>query len=106
MLKLGMGNPPFMLSQIEGLARCLNHPRMFSTLHIPVQSGSNRVLEKMKREYTVEQFEFLCDELLRLVPKLTIATDIICGFPGETEEGNGTFAKNCLVFSDLALIRL
>lgn len=91
MLKLGMGNPPFMLSQIEGLARCLNHPRMYSSLHIPVQSGSNHVLSLMKREYTVEQFEFLCNGLLERVPQLTLATDIICGFPGETEQGkNGS----------------
>jgi len=40
----------------------------------------------MNREYTVEDFEKVCDYLLKYVPDMTIATDIICGFPGETNE--------------------
>ena len=55
-------------------------------MHIPVQSGSNAVLEAMKREYTVEEFRHVCDTLLEAVPGMVIATDIICGFPGETDE--------------------
>lgn len=86
MLKLGMSNPPYMLNRLEGIARCLNHPRMYKFLHLPVQSGSDHVLAAMKREYTVEEFSRVCDTLLRLVPGLQIATDVICGFPGETEE--------------------
>lgn len=55
-------------------------------MHIPVQAGSNKVLEDMNREYTVEEFEQVCDFLIKNVPKITIATDIICGFPGETDD--------------------
>ncbi|CAD7702754.1 unnamed protein product [Ostreobium quekettii] len=86
MLRLGMTNPPFILEHLDAIAECLNHPCVFSYIHVPVQSGSNDVLERMKREYTVEEFQLVCDTLLRLVPTLELATDIICGFPGETDE--------------------
>lgn len=49
-----MTNPPFILEHLEHIANILNHPFVFSYLHVPVQSGSNAILEKMKREYTVE----------------------------------------------------
>lgn len=55
-------------------------------MHICVQSGNDQVLDKMNREYYVKDFEQVCDYLIKNVPGITIATDIICGFPGETEE--------------------
>ena len=85
-LRVGMSNPPFMLDTLDEIAEILNHPLVFSYLHIPVQSGSNKVLKDMNREYTVEEFRQCADTLLRLVPDLELATDIICGFPGETDE--------------------
>lgn len=86
MLRIGMTNPPHILEHMEGVARVLNHPRVFKFLHIPVQCGSNKVLEDMKREYTREDFEKLADYLLAHVPNITLATDVICGFPTETEQ--------------------
>ncbi len=86
MLRVGMTNPPFILNQLDAIAACLRHPNVFSFLHVPVQAGSNRVLAAMKREYTVEEFCMVVDTLRAAVPGVTIATDIICGFPGETEE--------------------
>mmetsp|Transcript_4502 Transcript_4502/g.3717 ORF Transcript_4502/g.3717 Transcript_4502/m.3717 type:complete len:101 (-) Transcript_4502:720-1022(-) len=86
MLRLGMTNPPYMYEHLENIAKVLNHPRVYSFIHIPVQAGNNTVLDKMNREYHVEEFEHVCDYLLEKVPKLTIATDIICGFPEETDE--------------------
>lgn len=101
MLKVGMTNPPYMMQHIESVAKILNHPRVFSFLHIPVQSGSDTVLDassflfpsifpdkptsSVKREYTVAEFSHLCDVLRREVPDISLATDIICGFPTETE---------------------
>lgn len=85
-LRVGMSNPPFMLDTLDEIAEVLNHPLVFSYLHIPVQSGSNAVLKGMNREYTAEEFRTCADTLLRLVPSLELATDIICGFPGETDE--------------------
>lgn len=54
MLRIGMTNPPYILQHLDAIGRCLNHPFVYAYLHIPVQSGSNAVLERMKREYTVE----------------------------------------------------
>ncbi|CAH8650350.1 unnamed protein product [Dicrocoelium dendriticum] len=99
MLRLGMTNPPYILDQLEVIVDVLNHPRVYAFLHIPVQSGSDGVLDRMKREYTVDEFShvvtFLRDrvqvaDFASVQPttssgSLTIATDIICGFPNETE---------------------
>jgi threonylcarbamoyladenosine tRNA methylthiotransferase CDKAL1 len=85
MVRIGMTNPPYMLEHLDAMAEILNHPRVFSFLHIPAQAGSNAVLDAMHREYTVEDFQHIVDCLKRKVPTLTIATDIICGFPTETE---------------------
>ena len=61
-------------------------PRLCRYLHLPVQSGSNRVLAKMNRGYRVEQYRDLIDRVRHYLPSATLATDIIVGFPGETEE--------------------
>ncbi|XP_055383786.1 threonylcarbamoyladenosine tRNA methylthiotransferase [Condylostylus longicornis] len=85
MMRVGMTNPPYILEHLEEIAKCLKHPRVYSFLHVPVQSGSDSVLSDMKREYCRKDFEQVVDYLRDNVPGVTIATDIICGFPGETE---------------------
>lgn len=85
MMRVGMTNPPYILEHLEEMAKILKHPRVYSFLHIPVQSGSDQVLADMKREYTRAEFEHVVNFLRERVPGLTIATDIICGFPTETE---------------------
>jgi len=61
-------------------------PQLTSHLHLPVQSGSTRVLRRMKRFYTREKYLQLVDDLLSARPDLSLTTDIIVGFPGETDE--------------------
>ncbi|MEM8783261.1 MAG: MiaB/RimO family radical SAM methylthiotransferase [Planctomycetota bacterium] len=61
-------------------------PRICRYLHLPVQSGSDRVLRKMNRGYKAADFFDLIDRARRILPDCEIATDLICGFPGETEE--------------------
>ncbi|XP_059801442.1 threonylcarbamoyladenosine tRNA methylthiotransferase isoform X3 [Hypanus sabinus] len=85
MLRLGMTNPPYILEHLEEMAKILLHPRVYSFLHVPVQTGSDSVLMDMKREYCIADFKQVADFLKERVPGITIATDIICGFPGETE---------------------
>ncbi|KAF1320322.1 Miab-like trna modifying enzyme, archaeal-type, partial [Globisporangium splendens] len=86
MLRVGMTNPPYILEHLDAVADVLNHDNVFSFLHVPVQAGSDDVLLAMNREYTSGEFSRVADVLLEKVPGLTLATDIICGFPGETEE--------------------
>jgi threonylcarbamoyladenosine tRNA methylthiotransferase CDKAL1 len=86
MLRLGMTNPPFILHQLDAVAAALNHPCVYSCIHLPVQSGSDAVLERMRREYTVAEFCTVVDTLRARVPGLALHTDIICGHPGETDE--------------------
>jgi tRNA-2-methylthio-N6-dimethylallyladenosine synthase len=55
-------------------------------LHLPVQSGSNRILRAMRRGYTAEAYLAKIERLRQLIPDISLSTDIIVGFPGETEE--------------------
>ncbi|WP_432797265.1 MiaB/RimO family radical SAM methylthiotransferase [Poriferisphaera sp. WC338] len=63
-----------------------DRPRICRYLHLPVQSGSNRILKLMNRGYTVEEFKDLIDRVREYLPDAELATDIIVGFPTETEE--------------------
>jgi tRNA-2-methylthio-N6-dimethylallyladenosine synthase len=63
-----------------------NLPVLCRHVHMPVQSGSNRVLKRMIRRYTVEEYIERVSELQSAVPGLTVSTDVIVGFPGETRE--------------------
>nr|CAH7713008.1 unnamed protein product [Callosobruchus chinensis] len=85
-LRLGMTNPPYILEHLEEIAKIMLHPRVYRFLHVPVQSGSDQVLADMKRQYCRSDFENVVDFLKEKVPGMTIATDIICGFPTETEQ--------------------
>ncbi len=93
-----------MVEQVEGIERIrfmTSHPKDLSDelievmahskkicrhLHLPVQSGSSRLLKKMNRRYTKEQYLTLVEKLKTAMPDLSLTTDIIVGFPGETEE--------------------
>ncbi|KAI8787156.1 threonylcarbamoyladenosine tRNA methylthiotransferase [Biomphalaria glabrata] len=86
MIRLGMTNPPYILEHLEEMSKILSHPRVYSFLHVPVQSGSDSVLMDMRREYCVADFRHVVDYLRERVPDVNIATDLICGFPTETDQ--------------------
>ena len=86
MLRTGMTNPPFIMQHVDKIIEVLNRPNVHAFMHIPVQSGSDQVLRAMRREYTVSDFSYLADSLKAGVPDLFLLTDIICGFPTESEE--------------------
>ena len=68
MIRVGMTNPPYMRQHLEEIGKILKHPRVYSFLHIPVQSGSDAVLTDMKREYCREDFCEIVDYLKSAVP--------------------------------------
>ncbi|HEU4724188.1 MAG TPA: tRNA (N6-isopentenyl adenosine(37)-C2)-methylthiotransferase MiaB [Candidatus Eisenbacteria bacterium] len=68
---------------VAALATC---EKVMPHVHLPLQSGSNRVLERMKRIYSIEEYEALAARLRDAIPDLSLSTDIIVGFPGETAE--------------------
>jgi tRNA-2-methylthio-N6-dimethylallyladenosine synthase len=101
---LGLADLLERLHEIEGIQRLrfvTNHPRHMTDeliesvgtlpkvspyFHVPVQSGSNRVLKRMNRGYTAQQYREMLDRIRHAVPDAAITSDFIVGFPGETEE--------------------
>ena len=73
----------YSVSTIEAMKR---YPNIMKSLHLPVQSGSNEILKRMNRGYTVEHYKALFDDMKNRIPEITFTTDLIVGFPGETEE--------------------
>lgn len=84
-IKIDKGSPAHFLKIKEQLIPLLTHNKVFRFLHLPAYSGSNEMLQKMRRGNTKEQFLSLIAELKEKVPTITIATDIVVGFPGENE---------------------
>jgi len=85
-IRVGMMNPmyvPRFLDRLISLYR--NNDKVFKFLHMPVQSGSERILRKMKRGHTAKIFLDVVKELRKKIPEITISTDIITGFPSESE---------------------
>lgn len=64
----------------------LSSPAVCSHMHIPLQCGSDAILSRMKRPYTTQEFKDLIDEFNQKLPGIAITTDVIVGFPGETEQ--------------------
>ncbi len=85
-IRLGMMNPNTALPIKEGLIECMDNSHFYRFLHLPLQSGSNSVLERMGREYTVKQWIDLIQDIRKSIPDITISTDVIPGFPGESKE--------------------
>jgi MiaB-like tRNA modifying enzyme len=85
-VRLGMMNPTHIKDIVNELAEVYKHDKMFKFIHLPIQSGNDDILKKMGRRYIVDEFKSIVNIFRETVPNITISTDIICGFPGETEE--------------------
>ncbi|OPY30856.1 MAG: (Dimethylallyl)adenosine tRNA methylthiotransferase MiaB [Methanomassiliicoccales archaeon PtaU1.Bin124] len=86
MVRLGMMNPDSLAQVLDQTVKVWNHPKVYKFLHLPVQSGSERVLKAMGRGYDVPTFESQVRHFRALKPLMSLSTDIITGFPGETED--------------------
>jgi MiaB-like tRNA modifying enzyme len=83
--RLGMFNPNLVLDSIDDILRAMDSPRFFKFFHIPLQTGSDSVLETMKRRYTLAEWEKIVSRVRDRFSDATIATDIIVGFPSEND---------------------
>ena len=81
-LRLGMGNPRHMIQYADALLDCFRDERVYKFVHVPVQSGSDRVLRAMNRRHTAEDFRQIARMFNTEFRRFTLSTDIIVGFPG------------------------
>ena len=85
-IRVGMMNPATVLTDLDRIVRAFSSDRIFKFIHLPVQSGSDRVLSRMGRRYMVKDFCRIVEAFRNRYPDITIATDLIVGFCGETDE--------------------
>lgn len=89
MIRLGMMNPDTIMPILDDLVSALRSSRVYKFIHLPVQSGSNKILEGMGRKYKAEDFLRIVSRLREAYEDIYLMTDVITGFPGETDEDFG-----------------
>ena len=97
-VRLGMMNPNHVLDIVDELVEAYADRKVFKFLHLPVQSGDDMILELMNRRYSVKDFKRIVCIFREKFPRLTLSTDVICGFPGET---NRSFKNTLKLISDV-----
>ena len=85
-IRVGMMNPYTCLKNLESIISGFDSPNIYKFLHIPVQSGNNDILAKMNRKYTVNDFIKIVENFKEKFQGITISTDVIVGFPSESDE--------------------
>jgi len=82
-IRVGMMNPMYMPRIRDSLSKSFENDKVYKFLHIPVQSGNDKVLNDMKRGHTARTFRYAVEKFRKKFPNFTISTDIIVGFPSE-----------------------
>ena len=85
-IRVGMMNPEHILTMLDDLIECFKNPRVYKFLHIPIQTGSDKILKSMGRKYQAKDTLKIISGFRKEIPEINIWTDIIIGFPGENEE--------------------
>lgn len=85
-IRMGMGNPRHVMQYKDALLECFQDDRVYKFIHLPVQSGSESTLRSMNRKHTAQDYIDLAREFNRRFPRFTLSTDLIVGFPGETDQ--------------------
>jgi len=98
-IKIGMMNPQHAKRILPELISLYEDERIYKFLHLPLQSGDDSVLERMKRNYKVEDFLEVASEFRNSFENLLLATDVICGFPEESED---SFQKTKNVIKEIS----
>ena len=85
-VRVGMMHPKNILNDVDEIIDAMKHPKVYDFIHLPVQSGSDKVLSEMRRGHTVEQYRGIVSKFKKEIPDVTLATDIIVGYPTESDE--------------------
>ncbi|MBE6490598.1 MAG: tRNA (N(6)-L-threonylcarbamoyladenosine(37)-C(2))-methylthiotransferase [Methanobrevibacter sp.] len=85
-VRVGMMHPKNILNDVDEIIDAMKHPKVYNFIHLPIQSGSDKVLSEMRRGHTIEQYLDIVSKFKREIPDLTLAVDIIVGYPTETDE--------------------
>lgn len=97
-IRVGMMHPASVLRDLDGLVEAFKSEKVYSFLHLPVQSGSDRVLGDMDRGHTVDEFRMIVERFRSEIPDISIATDIIVGYPTEEWED---FMDTCSLLEEV-----
>jgi MiaB-like tRNA modifying enzyme len=85
-IRIGMMNPTYVRYELDDLIDSYYSEKVFKFLHLPVQSGSNRILKKMNRNYAIKDFRNIVKGFRKKYPLMTLSTDVIIGFPSEKND--------------------
>ena len=85
-IRVGMMHPKNILDSVDEIIEAIKLPKVYNFIHLPIQSGSDKVLKEMRRGHTIDQYLEIVNRFKSEIPDLTLATDIIVGYPTETEE--------------------
>ena len=85
-VRVGMMHPKNILDSVDEIIEAIKLPKVYNFIHLPIQSGSDKVLKEMRRGHTIDQYLEIVDRFKSEIPDLTLATDIIVGYPTETDD--------------------
>ena len=85
-VRVGMMHPKNLLDEVDEIIDAIKHPKVYNFIHLPIQSGSDKVLSEMRRGHSIEQYLDILSKFKSEIPGLTLAVDIIVGYPTETDE--------------------
>ena len=85
-VRVGMMHAKNILNDVDEIIDAMKHPKVYNFIHLPIQSGSDKVLSDMRRGHTISQYKEIVEKFKREIPNLTLAVDIIVGYPTESEK--------------------
>ena len=85
-VRVGMMHPKNILNDVDEIIDAMKHPKVYNFIHLPVQSGSDKVLSDMRRGHTISQYLDIVSKFKNEIPDMTLAVDIIVGYPTESDD--------------------
>lgn len=97
-VRVGMMHPNNMMDDIDSLIEAFKMEKVYKFIHLPVQTGSDKVLKEMKRGHTIQEFKDVINKFKEEIPDMSIATDIIVAYPTENEDD---FKASCDLINEI-----